>query len=354
MKKLFSNVWFNMVFIVSLTVLALIFALYDSYESVWYTIKNLDILKLVMILILGTLPYLCWGWILMILGRTINPKFKYKYGLINAFVGGFMSGVTPSSTGGQFAQVYAFKKHGMKASQGAGLVSMEFYIHQIAFVVTAVVMYVTYLSTFTHVAISLIFGIGLFFNSFVVIVLWIMVEFPKLYHKLTFWAIHLLHKMKFIKNKEKILNDWNMTLEHFNEAIENVKENKSIFWKILGINIFKNILYFSTPFFIAWILGIDVGYRDFFPMVALGCFVSTSNTFVPLPGASGATEGLFVLVFATVIGKGGAASTMILWRIANFYVPVLVGGYLFIRLRNLNPFKPIKTTDLLEDNDKQD
>lgn len=354
MKKLFGNIWFNMLFIVSLTVLALVFALYDSYESVWNTIKHLDPYKLFLILALGVLPYLCWGWILTTLGRTLNPKFKFKHGMINAYVAGFMSGITPSSTGGQFAQVYAFKKHGMKASQGAGLVSMDFYIYQIAFVITAIIMYVTYLSTYTHVAISLVFGIGLFFNSFVVIVLWIMVEFPKLYHKLSFWAIHLLHKMKFIKNKEKILKDWNDTLEHFNEAIENVKENKSIFWKILGLNILKNILYFSTPFFIAAILGIPVNYRDFFPMVALGCFVSTSNTFVPLPGASGATEGLFVVVFSTVIGKGGAASTMILWRLANFYMPVLIGGYLFIRLRNLNPFKPIQTADLLEDNDKQD
>lgn len=353
MKKLLGNVWFNILFIVSLTAVALIFALYDSYESVWDTIKHLDPYKLVLILGLGLLPYLCWGLILTILGRTINPKFKYKYGLMNAYVAGFMSGITPSSTGGQFAQVYAFKKRGMKASQGAGLVSMDFYIYQIAFVVTAVVMYITYLSTYEHVAISLMFGIGLFFNSFVVIVLWIMVEFPKLYHRISFWAIHLLHKMKFIKNKEKILEDWNKTLVNFNEAIENVKENKSIFWKVLGINIFKNVLYFSTPFFIAWVLGLPIVFDDFFPMLALGCFISTSNTFVPLPGASGATEGLFVLVYSTIIGKGASASTMILWRLANFYVPVLIGGTLFIRLRNINPFKSMKTSDLLEDNDKQ-
>jgi len=352
MKKLFGNVWFNMLFIVSLTVLALIFALYDSYKIVWATISHLDLYKVILIIGLGILPYLCWGLILMILGRTVQEKFPLKHGLANAYVGGFMSGITPSSTGGQFGQVLAYRSKGIKASQGAGLVSMDFYIHQIAFVITAVIMYVTYLSTYTHVAISLVFGIGLFFNSFVVIVLWIMVEFPKLYHKITFWAIHLLHKMKFIKNKEKILEDWNKTLEHFNEAIENVKENKAIFWKILGLNILKNFLYFSTPFFIAGILGIQISYMDFFPMLALACFVSTSNTFVPLPGASGATEGLFVLVYSTIIGKGAAASTMILWRFTNFYVPILVGGFIFVRMRKLNPFKPIQTEDLLKDNDK--
>ena len=352
MKKLLGNVWFNMLFIVCLTVLALIYALYDSYQSVWNTIKHLDPVKLLLIMALGVLPYLCWGLILTILGRTINKKFKFKHGLINAYVGGFMSGLTPSSTGGQFAQVYAYKKHGMKASQGAGLVSMDFYIYQIAFVITAIVMYVLYISTYTHLAISLLFAMGLFFNSFVVVVLWIMVEFPKLYHKLTFWAIHLLHKLKFIKNKEKILEDWNKTLVNFNEAIIAVKENKLIFWKVLGLNILKNCLYFSTPYFIGKILSLPIPITDFFPMLALGCFVSVSNTFVPLPGASGATEGLFVVVYSTMIGKAAAASMMILWRFSNFYIPVLAGGYMFIRLRNLSPFKSIKTSDLLEDNDK--
>jgi len=354
MKKLLGNVWFNMLFIVSLTVLALIFALYDSYKSVWTTISHLDLYKIVLIIGLGFLPYLCWGLILMVLGRTVNKKFSLKHGLNNAYVGGFMSGITPSSTGGQLAQVMSYKAHGMKASQGAGLVSMDFYLYQIAFVITAVVMYITYLSTYEHMAISLVFGLGLFVNSFVVIVLWIMVEFPKLYHHMSFWAIHLLHKMRFIKNKEKILEDWNKTLEHFNEAIENVNENKIVFWKVMGLNVLKNIFYYSSPFFIAWILGVEISYGDFFPMLALGCFISTSNTFVPLPGASGATEGLFVLVYSTILGKGGAASTMILWRFSNFYIPVLLGGYLFIRLRKINPFKPMQTADLLGDNEKQD
>ena len=105
MKKIFGNVWFNMLLIVSLTVLALIFALYDSYRTVWHTISNLDLYKIVLIIGLGFLPYLCWGLILTILGRTVNPKFPLRAGLNNAYVGGFMSGITPSSTGGQVAQV---------------------------------------------------------------------------------------------------------------------------------------------------------------------------------------------------------------------------------------------------------
>jgi len=98
MKKLLSNVWVNLLFIVSLTVAAMIFALYDSYEIVLETISTLDPLKLLLIIGLGLLPYLTWGYIITILARTIDKKFKYKHGAINAFIGGFMSGITPRST----------------------------------------------------------------------------------------------------------------------------------------------------------------------------------------------------------------------------------------------------------------
>lgn len=352
MKKLLSNVWVNLLFIVSLTVAAMIFALYDSYEIVLETISTLDPLKLLLIIGLGLLPYLTWGYIITILARTIDKKFKYKHGAINAFIGGFMSGITPSSTGGQFAQAYALRKRGLKTSQAAGLISIDFFIYQIAVVITAITMYIIFLGTADHAAISLVFGVGLIMNSFVVFLLWIMVSFPKLYHKISFWGIHLLHKMRFIKNKEKILEEWNKTLIHFNSAIEEVTQNKAVFWKVTGLHFLKLMLYYSTPFMIGTILGIQLSFDDFFPMLALGSFITISNTFVPLPGSSGVTEGLFVLAFSTIMGKGAASSTMILWRFANFYIPVLTGGYMFIRLRNINPFKSIKTSDLLNENDE--
>ena len=347
MKKLLSNVWFSMFSIVLLTVLGLIFALYDSYKTVWTTISHLDPVRLVLIIILGVFTYLGWGAILTIFGRTIDPKYTFKNGVINAYVGGFMSGITPSSTGGQFAQIYAYRKAGLKSSQGAGLISMDFFLYQISYVILAIVLYVVYLSTYTGFAISVIFAISLFLNSFVVIVMWIMVQFPKLYHRLSYWAIILLHKAKFVKNKEKILETWNGTLTHFSESIEAISQNKKVFWVALSLNILRFLAYFSTPFFIAVLLDIPVTADQFLPILSLAGFVSIANTFVPLPGASGATESLFVLVMATIVGKGAAASIMILWRFTNFYVPVIFGGWLFIRLRNLKITNKFSTADLL-------
>jgi uncharacterized protein (TIRG00374 family) len=347
MKKLFSNVWVNLLFMLSLTLAALVFALYDSFETVINTIINLQLHELLIIMFWGFIPYLLWGAVLTVLGRTIMPKFKLSQGIVNAYVGGFMSGITPSSTGGQVAQTLAYRKSGMKASQGAGLVWMDFFFFQFTFIITAFVLYFIFLGTFRNLAINVVFAISLAANSALVVLLWIMIQFPRLYHRIVRWSIVLLHKLKFVKNKEKILEDWNSTITHFTNAIA-VSNNAPVFWKVTGLYFLRHIAYFSTPFAIGQLLGLPIAWTDYWPMLALANFISCANTFVPLPGSSGATESLFVLVFSTVIGKSAAASTMILWRFANFYVPLLVGGYFFVNIRHINPLKPIQTEDLLK------
>ena len=335
--------------IIALTILGLVFALYDSYLTVWVTISHLDLISLFIIIIIGIIPFLGWALILMIFGRTIDKKFTYRNGVINAYVGGFMSGITPSSTGGQIAQIYAYKKAGIKTSQGAGLISMDFFLYQIGYVILSIVLYIVYLSTYTGFAITIIFALSLLLNSFVVVVMWVMVKFPKLYHRLSYCAIQLLYKAKFIKNKEKILDTWNSTLVQFNKSIDSISTNKKVFWQALLLNIARLTFYFSSPFLIALLLNIPVSANDFLPMIALAGFVSLANTFVPIPGSSGATESLFVIVISTILGKSHAASIMILWRFTNFYVPVIFGGWLFLRMKNIKISNKMSTADLISE-----
>ena len=134
MKRFLTNIWFNVLLILGLTVLSLVFALYDSYKTVWATITRMNLWELMLILFWGFLPFLLWGMILTVLGKTIKKDYTLKQGIANAYIGGFVSGITPSSTGGQFAQTYAYSKSGLKTSQGAGLVWMDFFVHQFAIV----------------------------------------------------------------------------------------------------------------------------------------------------------------------------------------------------------------------------
>jgi uncharacterized protein (TIRG00374 family) len=320
MKKLFSNYLFNFFIILTLTLLGLWFALYDSYKTVFATVAAMPLWRVAIVVCLGLAPQLVYGGILTIMARSLNQKYPYRHGLVNALVGAFVSGVTPTAAGGQVAQTYTFRKQGMSATQGAGLIWMDFYINEVVFVIIALLLFVLKIADFKNPSITFVFGVALMVNVGIIAFLWIMVEYPKLYNTIFNWIITLLNKLRFIKRKDKIIDWWNKQMVHFHDAVEAVAGNKKL------------------------VLSVTAGM--FVEFLALAAFVSMANTFVPLPGASGATESLFVLVYSTVIGKSGAASMMIFWRFATFYVPLLVGGVIFIRL------KQSKRIATLEENDK--
>lgn len=333
MKKLFSNYIFNFALILTLTLLGLWFALFDSYKTVFATVAAMPLWRVGVMIAWGLAPQLVYGVILMIMARSLNQKYPYRHGLVNALIGSFVSGITPSATGGQLAQALTFKKQGLSTTQGAGLVWMDFYINEVVLVVFTLFLFILKMASFRNPAITFLFAFALLVNGAIIAILWIMVEYPKLYHIIFKWLITLLGKLRFIKRKDKIIEGWNNQMVHFHAATEAVAGNKALVIKIAALYGLRLVIYFTTPYIIAMLLGFQVTFGQFVEFLALAAFVSMANTFVPLPGASGATEGLFVLVFSTVIGKAGAASMMIFWRFTTFYVPLLVGGFIFIRRR---------------------
>jgi glycosyltransferase 2 family protein len=334
MKKLFSQTWFTILYILILSGLALGLALYDSFEVVIQTISQVNKLSLLLMAFWGLLPYLAHGLILKLMASHMMPKYRFIDGFINSLVGGFMSGVTPSSTGGQFAQSYTFKKQGLKASHGAGIIWLDFFLYSITLVVIALLLFFTNFTKFAHSSITLVFGLGLLINVIIIVLLGLMVFKPELYRKLMHFIIHITERWKWVKQKEKMIHAWDQILEHFYEAQTVVTENRGMLWQLFGLNALRILFYFSTPLMIGLILNLEIHWSMVIELIALASFVTIANTFVPLPGAAGATESLFVLTYSTVLGKASAASIMILWRFFSFYLILIIGGILFFKVRH--------------------
>lgn len=334
MKKLFSQTWFTVLLILSLSAMALGLALYDSFDTVIETLTNINPFMFILFAIWGLVPFMLQGYILSMMAKHLSPSYRFHEGFINALVGGFMSGVTPSSTGGQVAQTYTFKKQGLKSSQGAGLIWLDYFLYSICLVVLALLLFLTNVSEFAHSSITFVFGLGLTINILIIVFLGLMVFYPKLYRKLMRLILTFSEKIKLVKQKGKIVEAWYKILDHFYEAQSVITENRSLLGKIFALNFLRLLISFATPLIIGLFLRLEIHWDQVIHLIALTSFVSIANTFVPLPGAAGATESLFVLTFSTVIGKASAASIMILWRFFSFYQILLIGGILFFKVRH--------------------
>lgn len=344
----------NLFLILSFTVLALWFAMKDHYQEILSLIAGMKWYWLLVILFWGVLYNVIAGWIVAIFGKHYKKDYRFIDGVINGFVGTFFSGITPSATGGQFAQAYILKKQGIKVSDGASLLWTDFIVYQ-----TTLMIYVSflYLLRFTHYTdmmgvFFVLILFGYFVNICVIGALWTLALFPRVYVKLSHLAIRLLSRIKVVKNPEKMIQTWTLQLEAFTVQIKAMKHEKKMILKAVAINVLRLTILYVLPFITIKALGIDISFDLLIDTIAISSFVSMANAFIPIPGASGGTELVFTQLFIPIVGGGvNASSVMILWRFSTYHFVMLVGGLIFVYVKRKYDLE--KTTIHLSDRRKE-
>lgn len=347
MKK--KNYIINFVLILGLTLFGLWFALHEHFNEVIGLLSNLKWYWLVAIFVYGAAYNMVIGWIYKILCRKNKPNYTYREGLSVAFVGAFFSGVTPSATGGQFGQAYIMKNQGIKISDGASILWIDFIIYQSVMVAyTTVLMILRFNYYYTEQSSFFILVlIGYVVNSAVIVLLFTMALFPKVYEKLSSIIVKLLGKIKIVKNPEQTIAAWNTQLQSFTKEIKKIKHMKKMIFKCVVLNFLRLTILYTLPLFIAFTLGVDANMGMLLDVITMSAFVSVANAFFPVPGAAGGTEAAFMLIFSTMFPAVATNSIMILWRFATYHMIILAGGLTFLYLKN--KFDKNKPTDIVKE-----
>lgn len=325
----------NFLLIIGLTGFALWFALKDNFHEVMKLLGNIKWYAFIFIILYGLAYNFIIGFIYKILGKQYKKGYKYKEGLQVAFVGAFFSGVTPSATGGQFAQAYVMKHQGIKLSNGASILWIDFIIYQSVMVAYSTVLMILRFSYYynEHSSFFLLVLIGYVVNSMVIVLLYTMAKFPKAYQKLSYWIVNILAKVKIVKEPAVTITNWNVQLESFTSEIQNIKKHKKMLVKCVLLNVLRLTTLYSLPLFIAFTMHIDINMGMLLDVITMSAFVGIANAFFPVPGASGGTEAAFMLIFSTLFTRVQANSIMILWRFSTYHIVILLGGLLFVYLK---------------------
>ncbi|MFV0479665.1 MAG: YbhN family protein [Anaerorhabdus sp.] len=331
-KKLMKSYVFNIALVIFFTGFVLWLTLKDNFNEIMGMLSKVQIGWFLVVLFLVILYQVIIGWILKKLTVLSNPHYKWSQGIVNSFVASFFHGVTPSASGGQFAQVYIFKKQGVDLTDAASILWMDFIIYQATMVVSVLILILLKFQYFfaNFSQFFLLVLLGFLINGVIIVGLWALVTFPKLYRWITTKGIQIGHKLHIVKDEAKALENLNGQLERFAKETYKLKTHKKTIIQSTLANALRMLVYYSIPFFCAKALNIEVGMSDMLNILALSSFVSMINCFIPIPGASGGTEATFVLMFSTLFGTISATSMMILWRVMTYYFIMILGGIVFI------------------------
>lgn len=273
-------------------------------------------------------------------GLAYKKDYSFKQSFINAISGTFFNGITPFASGGQFAQVYIFNKQGIPPTNSASILLMCFICYQSVLVLyTGIVLLFKYqYFVEDQPAVFSLAILGFLINFVVILGLFGGAKSKKLQNFLMHNVLRFLSKIHIVKDYESTCVKIEQYLADFREQLNFLQRNKPVLVKSCLCNFMKLTIIYSMPFFAAKALNLNVSWNQFFDFLGLCSFIYLINAFLPIPGASGGSEGVYVLLFS-FLGTVGTSSSLFLWRFMSYYMGLIIGGLVFSMNKEINRSK---------------
>ncbi len=321
---------FNICFFLLILILTFIFIFKNN--DITLIIKNLKKvnLKYIVIAILFMFIYIsCEGInikrVLKNLGNKITYISSYKY----AFIGFFFSAITPSSTGGDPAQLYFMTKDKIPVSHSALALLVELTSFQLMTCILSLIglIYNFNLLFTTTGNLKYLIILGLTFNITYLVILIIMI-FSK---KLALILVKLISKILNFFHYKKTENFYNKALNHIEEYHKcsiYLKNNKKILLKVILTTLVEIIVYHSIPY----LISLSFGLNNINPvtLITLSGVLFTTASFIPLPGSMGVSEGSFVIIYKMFFPRQILGSAMLITRGINYYLFTIISGLIVL------------------------
>ena len=333
MKQFLRNYVVNLVVILSLTCISLWYALKDHTLQIVTMLYSVQWYKILIVIVVVLFCQAIVGWILQQFAKMVKPDYSLKDGFVNALIAGFFHGITPSASGGQFVQVFVFHKQGVVVEHSISLLIMDFIVYQISMVLVSLVLLIWKMSYFVNHSIFVFGIIGFSINMMVILVLLISSFSSRMNQWIVHIVIRILARFHIVKDASVAKMNMEQKLIDFSKGLMLLRSNKVLLIKVLFANLFRLFIYYSIPSLCCWALNIHVSLDELFTMIAFTSFIMNVNACVPIPGASGSTESVFLIMFGWLLSPIDVSSVMILWRFMTYHFILVIGALLFIKVQ---------------------
>ena len=352
MSKKSKRAIVNTFFLVAFSLIVIILLVNRDADDLWKILPYISGKWFLITFLFFMLYYVIDGFSLMIMGKKFKKNYSFHEAFAVAWVGSFFSAITPSATGGQVGQAYVLRKQGIHLEEGASLLVLQWAAKEVAVIlfcsVTIVASRVMGLNTITSLH---IFGVDMDFWIFALIgfvlhlgatVGVLTLSFSHYTETLVYWLLKMLLKLKFIKEDKYKANCAKVQtkIDRYRQEVKDMKGNYKYLIGALFCEILRYIVYFSIPWFVSYILRVDLPLDLLWVSIIYGSFLFLISAFIPIPGASGGTEVFFSIIFASFYGVGGATtSALIIWRFITFYAGLIIGGivtWAYNKRKNVN------------------
>ena len=258
--------------------------------------------------------------------RALGTPQPYRRCYLYSSTGFFFSNITPSATGGQPAQIYYMNRDGVPVAHGAIdmlLVTIGYHTAIMIFGVLSLVL-CPYLPRMLGGEVGFLLGLGfsIFFALNVAMILFLFLPGPA--RRICRWAIGVAVRARPSLDREKLEKKLEEQLDQYAQGARLIRATPGLLPQVLLMSMGQLACSYAVPYIIY--LAFHLTGSSFVEVFALQVLCSISVGYLPLPGAAGAAENVFLRGFAAVFGAGLIAPAMILSRTVSCYLVLIVTG----------------------------
>ena len=272
-----------------------------------------------------------WGMDSTVIYLLISHAYAKSYPFFSAFritmVGQYFNSVSPYAVAGQPMQLLALTRQGVTSGIAISALVRKFLVYQTSLTLYSLVVILIRYSFFRSQVPGFIMlaWVGFLSQAALVVVLFLFSHNRTFTTKIIHAAVWLLTKLHIVKKPEETSQKVKDQLEFYMENNKAMQGNPRMSIKIYFCTVLQLTALFSVPFFI---------YKAFHnpgapivDMISAQSFVTMTSSYAPLPGAAGAAEGSFLILFQMFFQPGVIKQAMLLWRLITYYSCIVAGAF---------------------------
>lgn len=264
------------------------------------------------------------GAAIRIATTALGRKIRQRAGFVYASIDIYFSYITPSATGGQPLMIYYMSKDRIHVSKSGIVILMYTSFYSIALVllgIWAFIFYHSYLFTLKKGFIFLYFA-GMLLCIILTIFCLLAMFSQKWIKKAGVWLLSFLNKLSIIKNKDRKIKNFLVQLREYEQGAHFIRTHPLVSLRMFFWVMVQRISMLSTVFFVYRSFGLENS--SFFELLALQTFWTAASYTIPIPGAVGVSEGMFLVLFGSIFGSELLMPGLFLSRGINFYLSLIV------------------------------
>ncbi len=311
----------------------------QDLRSIWKVVTEADPIWIWISLISMGVYIFCGGFCIRVLmngrGSRVTIPQCFEYSVLEVF----FSAITPSSTGGQPLQLRAMTKDGHPMADSTGALIAITLLYKCAFLCLTALFFlieIRYVSTAIS-GVRFLAVLGLIMNLGLMTFLLIALFSKSLTNRAIRFLVRVLGKLHFVKNVPELMDRVQDKLEQYHECSQFFKENPKQVVKTFGILVIQRLSIMIVPYLVYKSFGLSG--HGLIHILATQVIVNLCCDMLPLPGAVGISEALFLSLFGPIFTERKLYAAVLLSRGITYYLLMIASGILILAFKGVRAVK---------------